>query len=49
MKYNRTELVNVNINIKVRAAMLSIMILSTTTDRGWKQVGEAASEISSRK
>ena len=49
MKYNRIELVNVKMNTKMRAAMLSIMILSTSTDRGWKQVGEAAfGELSSR-
>ena len=38
MKYNRIELVNVKMNTKMRAAMLSIMILSTSTDSGPKQV-----------
>ena len=50
MKYNRIQFNNVKINTKIRAAMLSIMILSTSTDSGLKQVGgEVAGDFSPRK
>ena len=38
MKYNRLQLASVKISTKIKAAMLSIMILSTNTDNGLKQV-----------
>ena len=47
MKYNFTQLIKSKISTKMRAAMLSIMILSTSTDSGWKQVGEEAAGVSS--
>ena len=41
-KYNRIPLVRMKTNTKIRAAMLSIMILSANTDSGLKQVFEEA-------
>ena len=50
MKYNFTQLIKSKISTKMRAAMLSIMILSTSTESGGKQVGEeAAGDSSPRK